>query len=105
MRVLLDECVNPRVRAAFPDHHVETVLEAGWGGIKNGKLLALAQGLFDVFVTVDKNLQHQQNLRLLSFGIVVVSVPDNKIASYRPIFPELLQAAETVQPGEVVRVA
>ena len=50
MRVLLDECVNPRVRAAFPDHHIMTVREMGWGGITHGKLLALAQDLFDVFV-------------------------------------------------------
>jgi hypothetical protein len=92
MRVLLDECVNPRVRAALSDHHVRTVLEMEWGGISNGKLLALVQNLFDVFVTVDRNLEYQQNLRQLTFGIVVVSVPDNKISSYRPLFPELLRA-------------
>src|SRR5271163_4489082 len=104
MRVLLDECVNPRVRAAFPLHDVKTVQEMGWGGITNGKLLALAQGIFDVFVTLDKNLEYQQNLRLLRFGIVVVDVPDNKIDSYRPIFPELSQAAERVTPGKLIRL-
>lgn len=104
MRVLLDECVNPRVRAAFPDHDVKTVLEMGWCGITNGKLLALAQGLFDVFVTLDKNLEYQQNLRLLKFGIVVVGVPDNKLVSYRPLFPELLRTSEVIGPGEVIRI-
>ncbi len=44
MRVLLDECVNPRLRTAFPHHDVKTVLEVGWGGITNRKLLAIAQG-------------------------------------------------------------
>ena len=43
MRVLLDECVNPRVKAAFADHEVQTVKGMGWGGITNGKLMALAQ--------------------------------------------------------------
>ena len=53
MRILLDECVNPRVREAFSEHDVKTVIEMGWGGITNGRLLALAQPGFDVFVTVD----------------------------------------------------
>lgn len=105
MRVLLDECVNPRVRDAFPGHEVETVLEMGWCGITNGKLLALAQGLFEVFVTADKNIEYQQNLRSLRLGVVVVSVADNKIASYHPLFPMLLRSAEAVGPGEVIRVA
>ena len=43
MSVLLDECVNPRVKAAFADHEVQTVKGMGWGGITNGKLMALAQ--------------------------------------------------------------
>jgi hypothetical protein len=43
MRILLDECVNPRVKEAFPNHEVQTVIGMGWGGITNGKLMALAQ--------------------------------------------------------------
>jgi hypothetical protein len=104
MRVLLDECVNPRVRAAFSGHAVQTVLEMEWGGITNGKLLALAQDLFDAFVTLDRNLEYQQNLSKLRFGIVVLRVADNKIASYRPRFSALLRAAEVIQPGEVIRL-
>ena len=56
MRILLDECINPRVRAAFKGHQVKTVVEMGWRGITNGRLLALAEADFDVFVTVDQNL-------------------------------------------------
>lgn len=58
MRVLLDECVNPRVKTAVPQHEVQTVKEMGCSGITNGKLMGLAQQSFDVFVTVDKNLEH-----------------------------------------------
>lgn|ERR1700722_8326548 len=104
MRVLLDECVNPRVRGAFPGHEVKTVLEMGWCGITNGKLLARAQGLFDVFVTLDRNLEYQQNLSSLALGIVVVRVRDNKIASYQPKFGELLRAVQAIRPGEVIRI-
>ena len=104
MRVLLDECVNPRVIAAFPRHEVQTVKEKGWGGITNGKLMALAQQSFDVFVTVDQNLEHRQNLSKLRLGLVVVAVPDNNIKFFRPIFPDLLKAMESVGPGQVVHI-
>ncbi len=104
MRILLDECVNPRVKDAFPAGAVETVQSMGWAGITNGKLMALAQATFDVFVTVDQNLEHQQNLAKLTLGLVVVSVPDNNIKYFRPIFHQMLQAAESVKPGEVIYI-
>ena len=49
MRVLLDECVHAGIRKAFIGHSVTTVPQVGWSGIKNGKLLALIAGNFDVF--------------------------------------------------------
>ncbi len=104
MRVLLDECVNPRVREAFPNHEIQTVQSMGWAGITNGKLIALAQQSFDVFVTVDQNLEHQQNLSKLKLGLIVVTVPDNNIKYFRPIFSRLLTAAESVRPGQVIHV-
>jgi hypothetical protein len=104
MRILLDECVNPRLRAAFRGHEVATVRRWAVGGITNGKLMALAQNLFAVFVTLDRNLEYQQNLKLFEFGVIVVRVPDNKIASYKPLFAELVRAVETIRPGEVVRI-
>lgn len=62
MRVLLDECVPRSLRRELPDHEVSTVAEAGWAGVKNGALLKLAAQAFDAIVTVDRNLQYQQNL-------------------------------------------
>ena len=41
----------------------------GWSGTKNGKVLALAGAAFDAFVTVDKNLPHQQNLASLAAAL------------------------------------
>ena len=42
MKVLLDECLDWRLRRDLPGHEVKTVQEMGWDGIKNGRLLALA---------------------------------------------------------------
>jgi hypothetical protein len=63
-----------------------------------------AQDQFDVFVTIDRNLERQQNLAKLKMGIVVVRVPSNEIAYYEPLFEKLKRAAETVDAGQVVYV-
>ena len=78
MHILLDECVNAGLRAAFPSHTVETVTEIGWCGSPDRPLLTYAQAQFDVFVTIDGNLEHQQNLRKFDMGFVVIRVPSNE---------------------------
>jgi hypothetical protein len=101
MRVLLDECVHAGVRKAFAGHRVSTVPQAGWSGINNGRLLALIGGNFDVFVTVDQNLRHQQSLAGLPFAIVFVSVPDNTLAAYVPLFDLMLRTVDAARPGDI----
>lgn len=63
MKVLLDECVPRRLVADINGHFVSTVPQAGWAGIKNGRLLRSAETEFDVLVTVDQNLRYQKNER------------------------------------------
>ncbi len=65
MRVLLDECVPRKLRREFPGHEVRTVTEMGWGGTRNGALLRRAAGEFDLLLTVDTNLEYQQNTSAL----------------------------------------
>lgn len=61
-RVLFDENLPRLLAREFADFEVRTVPEVGWAGIKNGKLLRLAEAEFDVFLTADKNLSYQQPL-------------------------------------------
>lgn len=104
MRVLLDECVHAGIRKAFVGHSVTTVPQAGWSGIKNGRLLALIAGNFDVFLTIDQNIRHQQNLSGLPFAILFVAVPDNTIESYLPLFDAMVRAVDASRPGDIVIV-
>ncbi|GAA4739960.1 DUF5615 family PIN-like protein [Flavisolibacter ginsenosidimutans] len=64
MRILLDENLPRQLKSSFdPPHEVKTVRDLGWLGKKNGELLGLAVfNGFDYFITLDKNLRHQQNL-------------------------------------------
>jgi len=58
MRILLDECVPWPMHRLLAGHDCTTVQQCGWGGIKNGDLLRLAEGEFDMFVTSDQNILH-----------------------------------------------
>jgi predicted nuclease of predicted toxin-antitoxin system len=103
MRILLDECMPARLRRNLPAHDVQTVPQAGWASIKNGKLLRLiaASGKFDVFVTVDKNLPHQQKIEDLPFAVVVLRSKSKRLADVVPFAPELLRRLPEFQPGQV----
>ncbi len=100
MRVLIDECVDPRVKSILFDHRPATVHENGWSGSPDGRLLAAAQREFDVLLTADGKLEHRQNLKKYSLGVVVVRVPKNQIGYYRAIQTEILAAIARVQRGE-----
>ncbi|MEO7265485.1 MAG: DUF5615 family PIN-like protein [Ferruginibacter sp.] len=72
MKILLNECVTKHLKTKLHSHEVSTVREMGWSGIKNGKLMALSvQHNFDILLTIDKNLQHQQNLGKYPIAIVI----------------------------------
>ena len=72
MKVLLDECVTRYLKRDFVKHQVLTAEEAGFRGLKNGRLLQAASGQYEVLVTVDQNLQYQQNLKNLGIAIIVL---------------------------------
>jgi len=82
MRVILDECLPRKLALELVGHIVTTVPKAGWAGILNGRLLTLIDGDFDAFVTVDKNLPAQQKKGALSFGVVVLRAPSNRLKEH-----------------------
>ena len=104
MRLLLDECIPARLRKALPSHAVTTVGQAGWSGVKNGKLLALAAASFDAFVTVDKNLPYQQSAANLPIAVLVLDAVSNELPSLLPLVPALEHALAVLVPKTCVLV-
>lgn len=76
MRILLDECVPWPVHKLLVGHDCVTVQQRGWGGIKNGELLRLAESEFDLFITTDQNIRYQQNLAGRRIPILELSTND-----------------------------
>ncbi|WP_290650873.1 hypothetical protein [Aquisalimonas sp.] len=85
-------------------HDAHTVSGMGWDGLKNGELLRRMAGRFDVLVTMDANLPHQQNLTAQPFGVVLVQAASNRLVHLEPLVPTILAAVGDVGAGELRRV-
>lgn len=101
MRLLLDENFPADFSKLFVGHEVATVHSLGWSGVKNGDLLRRAQAVCEVFVTLDRNLEFQQNIKALPFGVVIVRSISNRMAHLAPHVGSILEAASRVAPGTV----
>jgi len=102
-RILLDENFPVDFAQAFAEYEIHTVHSLGWSGIKNGELLRRAHTVCDVFVTLDRNLEFQQNIKILPFGIVVVRTVSNRMAHLLPLVSNIVEAALKVSAGKVER--
>jgi len=104
MRILLDENFPADFAALLVGHEASNVHSHGWAGIKNGELLRRANSACDVFVTLDRNLEFQQNIKVLPYGIAVVRSRSNRMIDLTPHIPVILLAASQVGPGRAMTV-
>jgi hypothetical protein len=104
MRILLDENFPADLAKEFRGCEVHTVHSLGWSGVKNGELLRRAHAVCDVFVTLDRNLEFQQNIKVLPFGIVVVRARSNRMVHLTPLVAGIFEAASNVVAGAIARV-
>jgi hypothetical protein len=101
----LDECLPRKLKHALSGHECQTVPEAGLAGQKNGVLLSLAEAAgFDVFFTMDKGLQYQQNLSGRHNAILIVRAKSNCLADLLPPVEECRSIMKSIKHGEVVSI-
>jgi predicted nuclease of predicted toxin-antitoxin system len=105
MKILLDECLPVDFRHSFPTHAVQTAQWAGLKGKKNGELLRAAEAAgYDVLLTVDHGIPHQQSPAGRGLAIIVVRSRTNQIEDLWPLVNALMVAIETIQPGQTVAI-
>jgi predicted nuclease of predicted toxin-antitoxin system len=105
LRVLLDENVDRRLRRDFDEgHEVVTVAEVGWTGKQNGELLRLAEKRFDVLVSTDKGIPHQQNVSRLDLAVVLLRARSNAYEDLGPLMAEVNAKVARAEPGTVSRI-
>lgn len=101
MKVLLDECLPKKLKCEVEADFVQTVPEAGWASKQNGELLRLAEVDFDVLLTNDQNIEHQQNLKKFDLAFVVLVAPTNDIKDLKSLMPAANEAIKTIKAGEI----
>jgi hypothetical protein len=104
VNILLDECIDRRLARDLIGHAVKTAPQMGWAGITNGRLLALAEKEFEVFVTLDRNLSFQQNLPKFKIAVLVLSARSNRLADLQPLVPAILASFPTLKVGEATLI-
>ncbi len=105
MLLLLDECVPRPLKRDLAGHDVRHVVDMGWSSKRNGELLRLMIAeRFEALLTVDQNLEFQQNVRASGIGVVVVLAKTNRVKELRPLVPQILAALNRVTAGELIRV-
>ncbi|MBV9399128.1 MAG: hypothetical protein JO062_14190 [Bryobacterales bacterium] len=96
--------MDPRIRDFLLEHQVTTIKDTDGTGNSDAELIRLAQGSFDVLLTLDRGFEFQHNLRKLKFGIIILHPLRNRREDYAPLAPKLSRAVEMVRPGEVIHV-
>ena len=106
MKILLDENLPKKLKINFTEEHeIYTVGEKNWNGKRNGELLGLMTlDGFDAFVTIDKNLQHQQNLSRFAIKLIVLDAPNNRIEILTPFIEKLAAILSAPLENQIIIV-
>ncbi len=102
MKILVDESLPHYVRQILQSYDAYTVQYMGWSGIKNGELLNLAEGQFDVFLTADKNLQYQQNFAGRAISLIIF--PSPKLSVVKQVEAQLKAVLAVITPGIIIEL-
>lgn len=103
MRILFDQGTPVPLKQHLPGHQIDTAYERGWSRLSNGELLAAAEGQFDVLITTDQNLRHQQSLAGRKLAVLVL--PTTSWPRLRDKAAEFAAVLSKVAPGEYLELS
>ncbi len=78
--------------------------QAGFASKKNGELLLLAEGHWDVLLTSDRNIKYQHNMSGRNISILILRAKSNRMTDLVPLMPLVAEALLSLQSGRVVEV-
>jgi len=100
MKILFDQGTPAPLRREISGHSVSTAYEMGWAELENGALLDAAEtAKFELFVTTDQNLKHQQ--QLAKRGLAIIVLPTTSWPIIQKHSSEIAAAVSTIKPGEL----
>jgi len=106
MKLLVDECIDERLRLSFPSHDCVSARFAGLAGLKNGQLFDAAEAAgFDVLITVDQNIPSQQNLSGRKVSPLILCAATNRLRDLLLLVPAANDALVSMRQGSVVTIS
>jgi hypothetical protein len=98
MTILFDQGTPVPLRQALVGHTVDTAYERGWSTLSNGELLTAAErASFDLLITTDQNLRHQQLLTNRRLAILVL--PTTRWPEIQRHTAGVAAAVAAIEPG------
>lgn len=106
MQLLLDECLPRKLKKELQllGFNVTTVPEAGYAGKTNGELLRLIDLKFNIFISLDKNIQYQQNLKSSSIAFILLRVVDSRYETLKVFIPKIAALIPSMKPSQLVTI-
>ena len=106
MKILLDECLPVDFRHSLPNHNAHTVQWADLKGKNNGELLRAAElAGYDVLLTVDQGMPHQQSTAGRRLSITLLRSRTSQLEDLLPLVGAILLAVENIRPGQTITIA
>ncbi len=105
MRILLDESVAHVFARELAGLDLSTARDEGWTGLRNGVLLRVATSAgFNVLITRDRTMRHQQNLQKLGIAVLVLIRVRNRVEDLRMLVPQILSILPLLRPGDAYEI-
>ena len=103
MLILFDHGTPRSIARSLQGHTVIEAVERGWDRLNNGALLKVAEEAgFDLFLSTDKNILYQQNLKDRRIAIVILG-NSQRPAVHRYI-GRVIAAVNAAAPGSYAEV-
>ena len=104
MLILFDHGTPKGLTRALPGHTIRTAQSKGWDTLSNGALLKAAEDAgFELLLTTDRRIHHQQNLGARRIALVVLT-GSTKWSLVRQHVDRIAAAVAAAAPGGYAEV-
>lgn len=105
MKILFDECIPRKFKNSFLDHQCRTVAEENLSGRKNGELLRSAEASgFEVFISIDRGLEYEQNLRIRAIAVILIQATSSRLQDLLPHVPGIQRVLASGPKSGLIKV-
>lgn len=103
VKIVLDENLPKYLKSVLQEYDVVTVQEKGWTGMKNGELISNIEDQFDIFITADKSMKYQQNLK--DRNIAIIQLYTNRLPLIKEMELRIIKEVNSIGPKQFIEIS